>query len=173
MDCFDDNGALFYKIHQSLFSFQINSQSMKYTAEQVNSMPYLEWMQTIAKELNDAGFLTKGMGGARVPYQVYEQDPRYFFLGSINDSDAMDYLKELGLVNNGRCPMCGAEIKGEPWRFTDGYNSSLNFHICKRCAKEGGAMSVNPANHTGCLVAILLAPWATIKSLISQLSNLL
>lgn len=145
---------------------------MKYTIEQVNSMSYLEWMQTIAKELNDAGFRTKGMEG-RVPYSVCERDCHYFFLGSINDSDAMDYLKEIGLVNNGRCPMCGAEIKGGPWRFTDGYNSSLNFHICKRCAREGQAMSVNPANSSGCLVAILFAPWAMLKSFTSLIVNLL
>lgn len=144
---------------------------MKYSAEELNNMSYSEWMETIAKELNEAGF--KGEGYSKeygrfmrniAPYEV--GDVRYFFMGSINDYKAMDYLKSIGLVNNGRCPMCGSPIKGTPSRFTDGTNPSLNFHICSSCRREGQRTSVNPANNTGCLFALALIPWHLIKSII-------
>lgn len=146
---------------------------MKYSSEELNAMSYLEWMETIANELNEAGF--RGPGYSEVkkrfvnhisPYKVRDVD--YFFMGSINDSEAMDYLKSIGLVNNGRCPMCGDPIKGTPSRFTSGMNADLNFHICSSCRKGGQSMSVNHAG-TGCIVALALMPWHLLKSIFSNL----
>ena len=151
---------------------------MKYTSEQVNALSYVDWMETIAKELNDAGYKTsayseelhrfaKNCG----PYIVY--DARTFFLGSIDDVAALNYLKDIGLVNNGRCPMCGARITGSGWQFTSGSNPSYHFQICRECGGEGRRTSLNPANHSGCVLAFLLAPWRMIKGLASHVLNLL
>jgi tetratricopeptide (TPR) repeat protein len=127
-----------------------------YSAEEVNSMSYREWMETIAKELNAAGF--KGDGYSSVerrfmknvaPYEVGNVSD--FFMGAINDANAMNYLKSIGLVNNGRCPMCGSPIKGTPSQFTDGMNPNLNFYICNSCRKEGQGISVNHNSNSGCL----------------------
>lgn len=146
---------------------------MKYSTEEINSMSYREWMETIAKELNEAGFKGEGYNAATgrfmknvAPYEV--QDIGTFFLGAINDAQAMDYLKSIGLVNNGRCPMCGAVIKGTPSRFTDGMNPNLNFHICSSCRKEGQRMSINPANNSGCMLAFVLFPWNIIKNIFTN-----
>lgn len=138
---------------------------MKYSVEELSNMSYQEWMETIAKELNDAGFKGEGYSATEgrfirnaFPYEV--RDVRYFFMGAINDAAAMDYLKSIGLVNNKRCPMCGMPIKGEPSRFTDGSNPQLNFHICSSCRKEGQRISTN---NSGCLLALALIPWHIIK----------
>lgn len=151
---------------------------MKYTSEQVNSLSYADWMETIAKELNDAGYKTSGYSEELhrfakncAPYKVYEAST--FFLGSIEDPAALNYLKEIGLVNNGRCPMCGAPITGSGWRFTSGSDPSYHFQICGKCGGEGKRISMNPANRSGCLIALLLAPWWMIKGLVSNVLNLL
>ena len=34
---------------------------MKYTSSQINAMSWKEWTETMAKELNDAGFRTNGV----------------------------------------------------------------------------------------------------------------
>ena len=148
---------------------------MKYSAEEINDMSYLEWMETIANELNLAGFKTSGYSEtARKfvkninPYEVY--DVKTFFLGSISDYKAMDYLKEIGLVNNKRCPMCGNPITGTPSTFTCGITPHLSFHICSSCRREGKRISINPANNSSCMLAIILMPWYKIKNAISHLS---
>lgn len=127
-----------------------------YSAEEVNSMSYREWMETIAKELNAAGFKGKGYSSVErgwikieAPYEVGEV--KYFFMGSINDANAMNYLKSIGLVNNGRCPMCGSPIKGTPSQFTSGMNPNLNFYICNSCRKEGQRISVYHNRNSCCL----------------------
>ena len=142
---------------------------MKYSAEQVKSMSYIKWMETIAQELNAAGFkggsYNEESGHFDGPYEV--GDPLYFFSGAINDYKAIDYLKSIGLVNNGRCPLCGAEIKGGPWQFTNGFQPKENYHICENCYNEGRRVSINPSNNSGCLIALLFAPWGIIKGLFS------
>ena len=142
---------------------------MKYTRNQVVLLSYKSWMEIIALELNNAGFKGENydpeIGRFRRnfgPYKVH--DPYYFFMGAINDPQAMEYLKSIGLVNNGRCPMRGREIVGTPSVFTCGFNSELNFHICTSCRKEGKRKSINPANNSGCLVTLLLLPWYAIKN---------
>lgn len=147
---------------------------MKYTREEISQLSYKSWMETIATELNNAGYQGDGYdpeaGRFRRNFGPYEVlDPAHFFMGAINDHEAMDYLKSIGLVNNGRCPMCGGDITGTPGIFTDGFNSKLNFHICSSCRKEGQRISINPANNTGCLVTLCLLPWYTIKQLLTNL----
>lgn len=142
---------------------------MKYSAEEINRMSYHEWMETIADELNAAGFKGEGYSATEnrfmknaAPYKVH--DDRYFFMGAIDDANAMDYLKSIGLVNNGRCPMCGAPIKGTPSRFTSGMNHNLNFHICSSCRREGQRISINPSNKSECILAFVMLPWYIIKN---------
>lgn len=141
---------------------------MYYSAKEINSISYQEWMEIIAKELNAAGFKGESYNIAvgrfvknMAEYKVH--DANTFFMGAINDANAMDYLKSIGLVNNGRCPMCGAVIKGVPSKFTDGMNPNLNFQICSSCRKKGQRMSINPSNNLGCVLAFILFPYYIIK----------
>lgn len=86
-------------------------------------------------------------------------------MGVLRDVNALEYLKSIGLINNGRCPMCGNSIDGNPGRFTSGYNSAFHFQICQNCACHGKRASVNPANNTGCIISLLLMPWYLVKNM--------
>ena len=111
---------------------------MKYSTENINNISYHEWMETIANELNAAGFKGEGYNAAEnkfmknvAPYKV--SDDRYFFMGAINDAKAMDYLKSIGLVNNGRCPICGSPIKNE---IDINGKKMTDFHLKEEVAKH-------------------------------------
>lgn len=149
----------------------------KYTSEQVKAMSYVEWMETIANELNAAGYKGAGYNESlgrfqnnNAPYEV--RDARYFFSGAIDNAEHYNYLKSIGLIDNGRCPLCGAEIKGTIYTYTNGLHPEETYHICKDCYKEGMGMSINPANKQGCIVALLLLPFSAIKGLFSTIANL-
>lgn len=84
-------------------------------------------------------------------------------MGVLRDVNALEYLKSIGLINNGRCPMCGNSIDGNPGRFTSGYN--FHFQICQNCACHGKRASINPANNTGYIISLLLMPWYLVKNM--------
>lgn len=148
---------------------------MKYSSSQVRAMSEKEWVEAMASELNAAGFKARGLNPNTnrwednfEPFRVgLEPKASTFVMGGIEDSQAIEYLKSVGLLNNGRCPMCGGPINGTPARFTSGYDSSYHFQICQSCCSHGKRTSVNPANKQGCgcMVALLLMPYNLIKSL--------
>ena len=147
---------------------------MKYSSLQVRNMTFEQWVETCVKELNSAGFRARGYNSETRKWQdnfspYRGGDPETFFLGELgSEVPALEYLKSIGLVNNGKCPMCGNNIEGNPGRFTSGYDSSFHFQICQNCVKRGRKMSMNPANNTGCIVSLVLIPWHLIKSVISN-----
>lgn len=140
---------------------------MIYSKEQVSSMSYMEWMETIARELNSAGFIMHK--NFSLPFHVSEDNVSYFFMGAINKPKEMDYLKSIGLVNNGRCPMCGRAINGTPSIFIDTLHPGLDFHICSSCRREGQRVSINHMNNPGCgcVGALILMPLHLIRLLFS------
>ncbi len=148
---------------------------MKYTSFQINSMSWKAWCNLMVDELNKAGFKERGYNEETrqwqndyVPFKEVD-DPTWFVLGTLTKGKELEYLKSLGLLNNGRCPMCGNRIDGNPGRFTSGYDSSFHFQVCQSCVSKGKRNSLNPANNTGCIVALLLLPWYMIKALISHI----
>lgn len=147
---------------------------MKYTTEQVRQMSWAEWNDTMAKELNEAGFRARGFNPEigrwednREPYKADSSDPKIFILGIVEGAAEYEYLKRVGLLNNGRCPMCGEPIYGNPGRFTFGDDHNAHFQICQNCVNKGRRTSINPANNSGCMLAIILLPWYFVKSLFS------
>lgn len=146
---------------------------MKYTSNQINAMSFLEWTESMANELNKAGYMEESIKMSedrvpqkcRVPYSVSE--PKYFLLGSVTKAEEIEYLKSLGLLNNGRCPMCGSEIIGSPGRFTSGYDHNYHFQVCQNCVKRRKGVSVNAVSKQGCVIALLLLPWNIIKSVLN------
>lgn len=145
---------------------------MKYTAEQVRQMSWPEWNDAMAKELNEAGFKARGFNpdlgrweNNREPYKANPNDPGVFILGHVEGAKEYDHLKKVGLLNNGRCPMCGDPIYGNPGRFTSGYDYNAHFQICQKCANKGRRTSLTPANNKGCLFTLLLFPYYIIKGL--------
>ena len=143
---------------------------MKYTAKEIREMSWQQWNDTMAKELNLKGFKAKEFNkevGRWTKTGKYSagDEPELFVLGTIDDSHAISYLKDIGLLNNGRCPMCGTPIYGNPGRFTSGYNPDYNFQICQNCVSTHGGTRKNPVQSGGCVVALLLFPWWLLKNL--------
>lgn len=141
---------------------------MKYTSEQINAMSWREWTETMAKELNGAGFQYKGIGNKLESYSVGKEEdgPKLFLLGSVENSEEITYLKNIGLLNNGRCPMCGNKIVGTPGRFISGYDSNYHFQVCQHCINKRKRVSVNSSNQ-GCIIVLLLIPFNIIKHICS------
>ena len=145
---------------------------MKYTSEQINDMSWREWTETMARELNAANFKQTGvsldserkLGKTTKQYAVDEDNlgPKIFLLGSVETAKEIDYLKNIGLLNNGRCPMCGNPITGSPGRFTSGYDSNYHFQVCQDCVKKRNRISINTSNQ-GCIVSLLLLPFSISK----------
>lgn len=142
---------------------------MKYSSYEVKSMSWHEWNKTMAKELNTAGFRAKGfnskLGKWQDNYCLYEAttDPSDFILGEVDGTKEINYLKSIGLLNNGRCPFCGKQITGSPARFTSGKDHNMHFQICKSCCDIGMSTSFQTPNNTGCLLAIVMLPIQLIK----------
>jgi len=148
---------------------------MKYTSEQVLSMSWQEWNETMAKELNEAGFLGPGFNHEKrrfdhhiAPYKA-DGPVEDFILGKVTACKEITHLKNISLLNNGRCPMCGGKITGTPRQFTSGFNPNTNFHICKSCCSGGRRASINPANKSGCMLALLLLPFNLIKAVFEMI----
>lgn len=135
----------------------------KYTSSEINSLSWQEWNELMAKELNAAGFKAKVFNGrewTRTGKYSANIEPKYFAQGI--DVAGLEYLKEIGLVNNGRCMQCGKPIYGTPGRFTDGFNHDWHYQICQDCVKTRGGMIRSNQPSGGCLVALLLLPLTLI-----------
>lgn len=150
---------------------------MKYTSEYINSISWHEWNKIMANELNEAGFRTSAIEEIKrnvykrvddALYAALEESPDLFILGAVYKSPELDYLKRLGLLNNGRCPMCGEKMFCSPGRFSLDNNPAVNFEICQSCVKKGKKNSINP-NNSGCLVALLFIPYHLLKSILSYI----
>ena len=139
----------------------------KYSSEHINRLTWQEWNELMAKELNAAGYKAKEFNGrewTRTGKYSADCEPEYF--GQKLDVEGLEYLKEIGLVNNGRCMQCGKPIYGTPGRFTDGFNHDWHYQICQDCVKTRGGMIKPNQPHGGCLIALLLFPLALIKGII-------
>lgn len=145
---------------------------MKYTTSQIKQMTWAEWNDAMARELNENGFKASGFNSVlgkwennKQPYKADPSNPKIFILGTVSGAAEYECLKRAGLLNNGRCPRCGNPIYGKPGRFTSGYDPNAHFQICQDCVKKGRRRSINPANRSGCLLALILMPWHLIKLL--------
>ena len=115
---------------------------IKYSSDFINSLSLIEWNNLIVQELNNAGFGKYEYDKQKRCNQhlLYSESQR-IVPKNINDEfiklpkEAIDYLKSIGLLNNGRCPYCGNVIDGYP---IDNQNPTKNatFHICSNCAKR-------------------------------------
>lgn len=137
-------------------------------------MSWQEWNEAMADELNQKGFKTAVIqiderGALSNQLGEYEagDDPKLFVLGTIKDSAAISYLKDVGLLNNGRCPMCGRPINGNPGRFTSGYDSNYHFQVCQNCVKTRvRTRNARTSSGSGCVISLFLFPWYLLKSFI-------
>ena len=171
---------------------QVNNQrkkaAMKYTRDDVRNMTFEQFLETICDELNDNGFeYYVGWEGEVKEPCMFSPPQGIEFPGLVEiffsqiPKDGIDFLKEIGLLNNGRCTFCDTHIdSGEYVKSKE----NGTFHICRRCSlglgpsarmSEKTAAQRNPsarrdlidrANRKGCLIAVLLFPLYAIKTVI-------
>ena len=89
------------------------------------------------KELNEAGF-SRVLKGVTIPFKANIEYPSSFILGQVTSVQAIEHLKTIGLLNNGRCPMCGGSFHKNPGRYTSGFDHNLHFQICQNCVRSRG-----------------------------------
>lgn len=105
---------------------------MKYSREYIEGLMYKDYILLMAEELNNNGF-TDNEKKYEVGTDVNGNFVSDFFRGfvlSMKDKKAVNYLKEIGLLNNGRCPLTGLMISSaSKTTFTSEYNSSITYDI--------------------------------------------
>lgn len=133
----------------------------KYTREKVKAMTQDEYESTICKELNDAGFRHE-FNGER--HEYYPSDS-VFGGGIVFDPEAVAYLKRIGLVDNGKCPMCSAREDDLNYKLQNQRNGVV-YHVCKSCYKQY-AQQEQAKRGCGCclgtIVIIGLIVWGIMK----------
>jgi hypothetical protein len=105
---------------------------MKYTKEDLSNMTYKEYVLLMAEELNNNGFTDNGKS-----YEVstdvngnFVSDFFRAFILSMRDKNAVDFLKEVGLLNNGRCPLTGLMYSpSTKTSYVSEYNPTINYDI--------------------------------------------
>ena len=134
---------------------------MKYTREQVKAMTQNEYESAICKELNDAGFRNEFRGESH----EYEPDESTFGGAIVFDPKAVDYLKQIGLLDNGKCPMCSVREDDLLYKLQN-QTSGAVYHVCKSCYKQY-AQQERAKRGCGCclgtIVIIGLIIWGIIK----------
>jgi hypothetical protein len=131
---------------------------MKYSAESIKSISFHELLSLICKELKDAGYKLKAKRNGIDEYQDYEPYEDLIIVDVIRDVNALNYLKQIGLLDNGRCPECG-RVMDNKYTFTNGFNHNAFYHICKNC--HGGEIKLQNQmsprkNNSGCMLCILI-----------------
>lgn len=105
---------------------------MKYSREDIELLMYKDYILLMAEELNNNGFTDNGKRyevGTNVNGNFVSDFSRGFIL-ALKDQKATDFLKEIGLLNNGRCPLTGLMISSaSKTTFTSEYNSSITYDI--------------------------------------------
>lgn len=153
---------------------------MKYSSEYINSLSFKDYIKLMADELNANGFKEDG----QYEYHTYENDPkmrRFFMMGPVNDPYAMSFLKSEGLLENGRCPSCGAPMFVYRYTWSDRRDPTKKFYVCYGCAKNNGrgdghsmdgcpsGVPNSSSSGTGCALGLVFLPFYLVKSFIMSI----
>jgi hypothetical protein len=140
----------------------------KYLKEDIINLSYREWVTLMCDELNKAG----------IKYEhfdlEYEYSPDILKGNIIHYAKALNYLKEIGLIDNGRCT-CGDPYFNNNNTVSSYLNKNLPVYICESCYAEGvdvkkrlnNAMNPQSSNKSGCMSSIVF--FATVILIISIL----
>lgn len=135
----------------------------KYTREQVKAMTQDEYESAICKELNDAGFRQEFHG----KQLEYHPDESTFGGAIVFDTEAVNHLKRVGLLDNGKCPMCSVREDDLMCKLQN-QHSGVIYHVCKSCYKRYARQEQEKRGMGCCLGAIIvigLIIWGIIKLL--------
>ncbi|MCR5680201.1 MAG: hypothetical protein K6G08_08340 [Prevotella sp.] len=133
----------------------------KYTREQVKAMTQDEYESAMCDELNAAGFRSEFHGN----YLEYKPDESTFGGAVVFDPKAVDYLKQIGLLDNGKCPMCSVREDDLQYKLQNQTSGAI-YHVCKLCYKQYARQERAKRGCFCCLgvaVIISLVIWGIIK----------
>lgn len=134
---------------------------MKYYREQVKKMAQEEYESLICKELNDAGFRHEFHG----KQLEYHPDESTFGGAIVFDPDAVDYLKRVGLLDNGKCPMCSIREDDLLYKLQNQRSGAI-YHVCKSCYKRYARQEREKRAKGCCLIVIVIIAiiiWGIVK----------
>jgi len=137
---------------------------MKYSKDYLNNLTYKDYILLMAEELNNNGFTDKGKK-YEVSTDVNGNFVSDFFRGfvlSLEDKGAVDFLKEIGLLNNGRCPLTGLMYSQlSQTSYTSEHNPAINYDINRKWLeytkekKNWGCLFSIPVIIVGIVVGII------------------
>ena len=84
-----------------------------YSKQEVINMNWRAYNQRMADALKEAGFSEHSYGfNKRFPWIQPSSNSHFrpFIYNILYSAPELEYLKSIGLLNNGRCPKCGANI---------------------------------------------------------------
>ena len=134
---------------------------MKYTREQVKAMTQDEYESAICDELNAAGFRSEFHG----EFHEYQPDESTFGGAIVFDPKAVEYLKQIGLLDNGKCPMCSVKEDELEYRLQNPHSGAI-YHVCKSCYKQFARQEREKRAKGCCLIVIIviaLIIWGIVK----------
>lgn len=134
---------------------------LKYNREQVKAMSGKEYEYAMCKELNDAGFKSEFHG----EYYEYKPSEDTFGGNIVFDANAVSFLKQIGLINNGKCPMCSIREDEQQFLLRN-QRSGATYHVCKTCYKRYASQEQAKRGCACCLglfVIIAIIIWSIIK----------
>lgn len=105
---------------------------MKYSREQVKAMTPDQYTKALCMELNNAGFKVTYNDGST---SEFEPSWDVFELCIAENPKAVQYLREIGLIDNGKCPLCSINEDDLQYRQRNPKSGEW-YHICKSCYKQ-------------------------------------
>lgn len=105
---------------------------MKYSFEMIINLSLKEYVELIVDELNKNGFRIKGLqNGKEVFYEYSVPDSPSYFIFGITDYEAIEFLKRIGLLDNGKCPATGKPLGYDRVLWQNGKIGHIRFFISK------------------------------------------
>ena len=143
---------------------------MKYSKDYLNNLTYKDYILLMAEELNNNGFTDKGKK-YEVSTDVNGNFVSDFFRGfvlSLEDKGAVDFLKEIGLLNNGRCPLTGLMYSQlSQTSYTSEHNPAINYDINRKWLEY-----TKEKKNWGCLFSIPVIIFGIVVGIINGFSTI-
>lgn len=139
---------------------------MKYSREQVKSMTSDQYTKVLCNELNDAGFRVIYNDGSTAEF---EPSWDVFELCVAENARAVQYLRSIGLIDNGKCPLC--TIHEDDLRYRQrNLKSGEWYHICKSCYQQSVKKTRTIKGcRSGCCLGIIVISIVVIWFLVKLL----
>lgn len=119
---------------------------MSYTTKDLFTLSLQDYIRLMARKLDENGFVcdmsdsyahfVENLIRTEKMFRSATQNPTYGFAQSLGYEE-IRFLTGIGLLNNGRCPICGAH-SGTNYRWTAKNDSRREIEICKGCMHTHG-----------------------------------